>query len=271
MYAKASIATKSRELTVVNTAPVFDDVPTKHGRLVRLTCIVQTMHYRWSEDPLRQGDFGRDSWEARKVWKKDSSGDYDVEGSVLHVRGPWKERGTSGAITLNKTSPLGSLERDAVMALDDATTRLAQATYFNLRNGVEYTFRSLHKQSNATDTVDYKIRYFNGTIYRHWSGSAWQDAEAWLTLADAIVETQTNEEFTPEATARHEVVFKPTGAAASQTCQLANIYIAESALATDPLVPVDKNFVIRAEGEGRVSAILDAVGTADLTVSEVGS
>lgn len=268
MIVKAPTVAKFRELEVTDTR-IVDDVTTKHRRVLQLTTKASNVRHRWSEDLLLNGDFGTDEWESRKVWAKDANGDYDVEGATLHYHAKWRERGTVGAVTLNKTSPLGGLERDAVMALDDADTRLAQVTKRVLAASRAYTLRFLHAQSDAGDTIDFAIRYWDGTAYKWWDGTSAWDTENWITATDSATEVDTDEDFTPDTEAIHEVLFKPTGAVASETCQIAGVYIADQALATDPLLPAGEQYLIRADGEGRFSFILDAPGTEKVQVAEV--
>ncbi len=267
MITKAPIAINNRRVAT-STTRANDDVLTEHGRILRVLTADADLSHRWSEDVLRGGDFNR---LVGHVWAK-VAGESDVEGATLQLApaGPWKETGTTGAVTLNKTSSLSG-ERDAKMALDDAATRFSQQSWFPLRLGIGYTLHTIHIQSNLTDTIDVQIRWFNGTIFRYRTGSAtWSDTPTWLLLADSVSAVVSNTLFQPEGAARHEVRFRPTGAAASETAQIGNVYIAEDGLATDPLLPAGDVVFFKAEGEGRLS-FLKAASAGVVDISEVGS
>jgi hypothetical protein len=68
------------------------------------------VRYRYSNDPLKDGDFEK----KYKTWAKGAA--WDTEGAALKVPGPWKQRalvaGAAGGVTLNKTSPIAG-DRDA--------------------------------------------------------------------------------------------------------------------------------------------------------------
>lgn len=270
MYVKAPIADKFRAVALTTTR-AFDNQITEHGRLLRLVTVAADVHMRWSEDPIRGGDFGdSEHFPGRGIWARDANGDFDVEGATLVKGGPWREGGTTTAITLNKTNPLRG-KRDAKMSLASAATRLYQRSWTPLVLGRAYSLHVSHKQSAALSTVDAAIRWFNGTLHRWRTGAAtWSDTETWTTLADAVVLTETLIQFQPEGAAVHEILFRPTGAAA-QTCQFDNVYIAEDALVTDPLVDHGGDApVYKAEGEGRFGFIKGAT-TGTIDIAEVGA
>lgn len=267
-YPQTPIALRSRNLAT-STTRVNDDQYTENGRLLRIMTVDADLRMRWTEDVLRGGDFNH---LFNSVWAL-VSGVADVEGATLLAGergGPWKESGTSGAVTLNKTSPLSGL-RDAKMALDDADTRFTQASLKALRTTVAHTLHIFHLQSDAGagNTIQVAIRYFDGSVYQWRSGATtWSATETWTTLADSATIITTNLQFKPEAEEKHEVLFRPTAASADKDAQIGNVYIAEDALVSDPTVRGDETFY-RADGEGRFSFITVA-DTGTVQISEVG-
>ena len=95
-----------RSLAVTATS-ITDPNTCEARRVIRLFPSTAEVRYRYSVDPLRDGDFEQYG----KTWDKLSSV-WDAEGASLKHHGPWRERGSSGKVTLNKTSPLSG-DRDA--------------------------------------------------------------------------------------------------------------------------------------------------------------
>lgn len=95
-----------RSLTVGAAASATDPNTCEARRVIRLFPSTTGVRYRFSVDPLKDGDF--EQW--AKTWGKLATV-WDSEGALLKGNGPWKERGSSGKVTLNKTTPLSG-DRD---------------------------------------------------------------------------------------------------------------------------------------------------------------
>ena len=115
-----------RSLTVGAGNSTTDPNTCEARRVIRLFPSTTGVRYRYSVDPLRDGDFEQYG----KTWNKLSSV-WDAEGALLKKDGGWKERGSSGKVVLNKTSPISGV-RDAKLtgetnlavnaSMDDYTT-----------------------------------------------------------------------------------------------------------------------------------------------------
>ena len=96
-----------RSLSVTNANSTTDPNTCEARRVIRLFPSTTGVRYRYSVDPLRDGDFEQYG----KTWNKLLTV-WDAEGALLKKDGGWKERGSAGKVTLNKTSPISG-DRDA--------------------------------------------------------------------------------------------------------------------------------------------------------------
>lgn len=231
--------------------------------IVRLIApLNSTVRYRVAYNPFKDGDFEL----IHTTWGKDANGDWDVAGNTLLKGGPWKENGTSGKVTLNKTSPLAG-ERDAKMDFTAAADcRLTQLAQWAQIAGRSYILGFTYKNSNAGNTLDYAISYLDAAGTRKWlqGGGGW-GVENWFTAAGSAVLAYIVKAFTPEASLPHMVHFKPTGAAAENT-QIDQVFFAECAIAGDALHPGGPELIIF-EHEGRISGYSADAGPQVLSIA----
>ena len=106
MYQDPSTLTPSnpRELTMAGAASIYDDVETEDRRCLRVFVPAVGKRFRYSGNPVRDGDFERVS-----LWVSDTEGaklaDQGKAGIGRFYGSSWIPRGTAADITLNKTAP----------------------------------------------------------------------------------------------------------------------------------------------------------------------
>ena len=286
----------SHDLTL-GTTSVADNIPYRGGTLIQLTGVIATtsigqVTWRWSPDVIKDPDFE----DYKKTWagvlgtipnKDDASttNTYDTAGAILKAGGPWIERGTSGAITLGKASPLVATWknlRSAVIAMDSAATRLVQG--FMLKAATAYTLYLNHLDDDSNITLDFAIteRTAAGALKYVQSGGTWTTAAYWRNVAYSGTDAQATQTFTSDEKTIYEILFRVTPAdVGAYTTNLDRVFIAEDALATDvelscqaigtSTVPSvhPAPYIFRAPTDGRVVAKASA-DTPSLNICRVG-
>lgn len=251
----------SEDLSVVAAAITSKITRPAHSIVRVVATPPSTVRLRVAYNPLKDGDFEL----IHTTWGKDSNGDWDVEGNTLLAGGPWKEKGTTGAVTLNKTSPLIGV-RDAKMSHASALTRLTNTGQWDLKALGAYTAGFAYKNSNAGNTMDYSVSYVNAAGVRRWlqAGDTW-GAEHWRTAGGSAVLAYIAAAFTAEEAGRYTIGFKPTGAVA-ETTVIDQVFFAETALSADALHPGGPDLIVF-EHEGRISAISADAGPQVLSIA----
>jgi hypothetical protein len=221
-----------------------------------------TIRYKVSYNPIEDGEF-EEYW---NTWDEDASGNEDQEDATLRATGPWWESGTSGAVTLNKSSPLIG-KRDCEIALDSADTRLVTRTKWALKPSTAYTFGLRHIESNAAVTIDYAIQEMaaDGEKYLQ-SGGTWSATAYWFTIGGSAVAANLTKQFTSDEEVFYDILIRPTTATiAAETSNIDQVFIVEDAAAADTW-HLGGPELVAISHDARVSGIV-AAGSETLNVS----
>jgi hypothetical protein len=242
-------AKTSRVISVSGTA-AYDSVEVLGKHPVVLTTALSDLHVRFTPSPLIDGGF-----EKFMTWA-----DVDLaEGSALRTNplGPWLEKGTVGAVTLNKTAPLVG-DGDALMALDDADTRLLQRQ-ISLKGSQAYRLAFDHLESDAGSEIEVALREADGSggVKYLQSGGTWDAAEAWLAVTGSATQVQKTIDFTSDLATVYELLFRPAGAAVGETSAIDRVYFAELPTVGDMLLVAAETMQLP-EFDGHFSFITDA-------------
>lgn len=246
---KAGAPSVERVLALAG-ASLADDVFTKDRRVLRVFADAAGIHYKWSADALLDGEFlDHATWVS--TYDADGRPTAPAEGAVLRQEGFWHEFGTSGEVTLNKTSPLYNLQ-DLQLSLTDADTRLVSKMGIRRLPAVAHTLYFTHLESVGAETLDYAIVKDTGAAL-HWlqGGGTFTASENWFTETHSASLAQGSQAFTPDEKAYYGVRFRPSSAQTG-VAQLSRVYIAEDALATDSELQNGRPEWIAANGAGRL-------------------
>jgi hypothetical protein len=243
-------AKASRVLDITGAAAAYDSVEVMGKHPLLVVTAMTDLHVRFTPSPLIDGGF-----EKFLTWA-----DVDLaEGSALRTNplGPWLEKGTVGAVTLNKTAPLVG-DGDVLMALDDEDTRLLQRQ-ISLKGLQAYRLAFDHLESDAGSEIEVALREADGIggVKYLQSGGTWDAAEAWLGVTGSATQAQENVDFTSDLATVYELLFRTAGAAIGETSNIDRVYFSEVPVVTDQLL-VPAETIYLPEFDGHFSFISDA-------------
>ncbi len=258
---------RHRVLTT-STTPAGDDEFIPGGRIVEVHAQGSAAAFRIHREYLLDGDF-----ESPQTWGF-VNGVADVEGAQVALTNShkvggsgWRVTGLRTEVTLNKTSPVGSL-RDAKMDLSAVDVVLANATRIPLPAGAN-TLVFTHMESDAGGDLEYAIVRFPLTGVEEFlqGGGTWSATPAY-TAVDSTTAEKISRAFTTSALI-HEVRFRPGATGLAGFAQIDRVYfMTDAVLASDVPLAVDIHKMFTVQEDSRLS--VDAAGAGTLSIVEYG-